>query len=273
MRFVAHKKENIVKGIITKLLIMAAVLFVSTGSAWAWTLINAQVNYYAPYIPPTDYPDGNGGIYTDPGSPGYDRPYSGKAVIGAPGDTWNYLNNGSGTIADCANAINASTGVTLTWDSSLGVLPNGSTGGTYADLMYGYLANTTDSAKYITFGGLTAGTSYDVYIYTQALNPPDTRKLSVTVNGVTKATTSSAPNTLTDFSLDQNYLEITAKADNSGQLAIAYTPGTLGIGSEANINALQLTPTAVPEPSTYLLLCLSLGVVGFARKRMSRAEQ
>ena len=29
-------------------------------------------------------------------------------------------------------------------------------------------------------------------------------------------------------------------------------------------------PSAVPEPSTYALLCISLGVVGYARKRMVR---
>ena len=27
---------------------------------------------------------------------------------------------------------------------------------------------------------------------------------------------------------------------------------------------------AVPEPSTYALLCISLGVVGYARKRMGK---
>ncbi len=31
--------------------------------------------------------------------------------------------------------------------------------------------------------------------------------------------------------------------------------------------------TAVPEPSTYALLCLSLGVVGFARRRMMKNEK
>ena len=38
--------------------------------------------------------------------------------------------------------------------------------------------------------------------------------------------------------------------------------------------ALQLdvtgSPTAVPEPSTYALLCISLGVVGYARKRINK---
>ena len=30
------------------------------------------------------------------------------------------------------------------------------------------------------------------------------------------------------------------------------------------------TPNSVPEPSTYALLCISLGVVGYARKRMGK---
>ena len=32
------------------------------------------------------------------------------------------------------------------------------------------------------------------------------------------------------------------------------------------------TPSAVPEPSTYALLCISLGVVGFARKKLKNSE-
>jgi PEP-CTERM motif len=34
----------------------------------------------------------------------------------------------------------------------------------------------------------------------------------------------------------------------------------------------SVTATAVPEPSTYALLCISLGVVGFARKKMQKHE-
>jgi hypothetical protein len=46
-----------------------------------------------------------------------------------------------------------------------------------------------------------------------------------------------------------------------------------------NITAGTATPTAeitnasaVPEPSTYALLCISLGVVGFVRKKMVKSE-
>ena len=36
------------------------------------------------------------------------------------------------------------------------------------------------------------------------------------------------------------------------------------------VNATQ--NSVVPEPSTYALLCISLGVVGYARKRMAKSE-
>ena len=32
----------------------------------------------------------------------------------------------------------------------------------------------------------------------------------------------------------------------------------------------DLTVAATPEPSTYLLLCISLGAVGFVRKKMGK---
>jgi hypothetical protein len=41
----------------------------------------------------------------------------------------------------------------------------------------------------------------------------------------------------------------------------------IGYGS-ADVNA----TVATPEPTTYLLLCLSLGVVGYARKKMMKSE-
>jgi hypothetical protein len=40
------------------------------------------------------------------------------------------------------------------------------------------------------------------------------------------------------------------------------------------IQTAELTgASAVPEPSTYALLCISLGVVGYARKRMMKSEE
>ncbi len=46
------------------------------------------------------------------------------------------------------------------------------------------------------------------------------------------------------------------------------TLGNLSYGSPPSNAVISVGATAVPEPSTYALLCISLGVVGYARKRM-----
>jgi len=48
------------------------------------------------------------------------------------------------------------------------------------------------------------------------------------------------------------------------------TLSNLGNGSAIPTTAIT-TASAVPEPSTYALLCLGLGVLGYARKRMNKA--
>ena len=48
------------------------------------------------------------------------------------------------------------------------------------------------------------------------------------------------------------------------------TLSNLGKGSAIPTTAIT-TASAVPEPSTYALLCLGLGVLGYARKRMNKA--
>ena len=41
-----------------------------------------------------------------------------------------------------------------------------------------------------------------------------------------------------------------------------------GSGPTADFLTVNIGPQAVPEPSTYALLCISLGCIGYARKRM-----
>jgi hypothetical protein len=47
---------------------------------------------------------------------------------------------------------------------------------------------------------------------------------------------------------------------------------TTDTGISAITSAALTDTSAVPEPSTYALLCISLGVVGYARKRMNKAK-
>ena len=62
----------------------------------------------------------------------------------------------------------------------------------------------------------------------------------------------------------------TATFSNKTFADIGITPGaytwTVPSGDSITLN---ITSSAVPEPSTYALLCISLGVVGYARKRMN----
>ena len=112
MRVEGHTKENIVKGKIFSLMVIAAALFVSTGGAWASVLINIQANYYIPAVPDSTDPDGN----FVAGTPESWTPaYTGGAVIGAAGDVWNQLTDTeSVNPTDYLDAAGKSTGVTLT---------------------------------------------------------------------------------------------------------------------------------------------------------------
>lgn len=92
--------------------------------------------------------------------------------------------------------------------------------------------------------------------------------------GTRKGTTSGVP-----VLSDTGDFELFAKDPNASGAApfgaYPYMLATLG-GTSNDSNYVQLTsfaPAAVPEPTTYALLCISLGVVGFARKRMNRSNQ
>ena len=47
---------------------------------------------------------------------------------------------------------------------------------------------------------------------------------------------------------------------------------TAQYGGQDAVASVTVTTSAVPEPSTYALLCIGLGVVGYARKRMVKGE-
>ena len=262
------------KGKIFGLMVVAVALFVSTGGAWASVLINVQFNYYTPYDPGNPQVWDNGQdppVLMDPGSSPipekWTPSYTGGAVIGAAGDIWNQLTDTeSVNPTNYVDATGTPTGVTLTPSFHPVLQYGGFTVGPYTRLMSSFTYNPDP----MTFNGLTPNTLYDLYIYTQG----DTvgRTMTVSMNGVSATTTPADP-LLNSLVADKNYIKITADSGVSGQLVISYLPG-LGDTNEADINAIQLAeaPT-VPEPSTYLLLCLSLGAVGFARKRMSRSAQ
>ena len=63
----------------------------------------------------------------------------------------------------------------------------------------------------------------------------------------------------------------TATFGNKTFADIGITPGTYTWTVPNDSITLNINnASAVPEPSTYALLCISLGVVGYARKRMKK---
>ncbi len=258
----SENKEIIVMGRIVTLLMVAAALLISTGGAFASVLYNVQFTAtnqidepYTTVLPA----------------------YVGSAVIGSTGDIWNQFPQDvtSGSLNDAANTPGL-----VAFSTSTSSMGGGNFNGGFsnvnrgvANLMEGYLYNTSPTnPEHFSFTGLSPNTAYELYVYTQGDKDATGRKTSVSVdNGLSWTTTNAGDGTASTFILGQNYLIVNPVTDGTGSMDIQWKAGSV----EADINALQLlgTSTAVPEPSTYLLLCLSLGAVGFARKRLSRSGQ
>ena len=208
--------------------------------------------------------------------------YPGPAVIGAVGDHWNEL-TASGTGVALVNSAGASTGVTLTWTSG-GISVNAGTqyvngfaATQYAHLMGSFLYDSFSGGKHITLNNLTPNAGYELYLYTEGDSWADGRRAHFDANGVL-AESSATVSAAGTFILGQNYLKLDVTANGSGSLDIAYSrlPNLVnpGNGSEADINGFQLQLSAVPEPSQWAMMGLTLlgvGGYGFRRYRRSKA--
>ncbi len=60
--------------------------------------------------------------------------------------------------------------------------------------------------------------------------------------------------------------------DPAGAPPTGTEPYVLTAGGGESMQLISFAPSAVPEPSTYALLCISLGVVGFARRKMVKGK-
>ena len=190
---------------------------------------------------------------------------TGAAVIGQSGDYWNLLTTGSGE-SSLMDSQDASSGVSFTWAAQGleggGVFSDGYSGGSYANLMGGYLYNGSGSQT-MSFANLPADDSYTLYIYTQGDSGSSGREASVTDSGTTYTTIPTVA-TANTFIAGQNYLEITGVTDGSGNLQFTYQAAV----DEADINGIQLSITSVPEPSMLALAGLGgLGLLLFRQRK------
>lgn len=229
-----------------------------------------------PYAVPTTsvWNRGNNGTYTTSGTLYY---ASGAAANGVTVVTDNLVNVGTGTNiynfsapAVDANAGNIVGGVFSTNPSNTGVV-----GSNVASLGYGGLATKVS--------GLAYGT-YEVYVvtgYTGATVNSRPGASSPAQHNVwafegadfttLQAGTYGSPDTLLENSttaswvLDNNYAKITVTLDALNPILYVISQGALNDSRRGWLDSIQIV--AVPEPSSFALLGLSVGVLFLRRRR------
>jgi hypothetical protein len=210
--------------------------------------------------------------FTPNGSPSY----SGAAVLGSAGNSWNTFRGGnsggaSGSGLSLKDATGASTGITLSYTTPNGFFDATNFGATfmgtpYAALLdaYLYADKFGAGAGTVTLSGLTAGADYQLILYSVS-NTPGT-VTHFTVGGTTQSVDQTSTTTLT---AGANYTDFTAVADASGHLTISFTGGG---GVEGDLNGLQLQELTIPTPEPASLTLLAMGLAGLGMVlRMRRA--
>lgn len=182
-------------------------------------------------------------------STGGDAYGPGAAVFGAAGSQWNHL---SRTISpsgmSLSDSLGGATAVTLTYTRT-GSGSSGSTGS------YSALGTSTIPTGEVIFNGLVPNSNYELAIFSPLT-------ASYSAGGVTKSLTAPLSGDWSSLVQGSQYILFSSiTSDGSGSLS--FTPAS---GNRWSAFQLQ-EATAVPEPSTYALLCISLGVMGYAKRR------
>ena len=185
--------------------------------------------------------------------------YSGGAVIGSTGDQWNDFQSSSGVARALLTVSGAASGVSLTYsaqgnydvgyDTAFNETP-------YVNLMRGFLY-AQGTPIHLTFSGLTAGGTYNLYVYGQSDGNSPNYGGVVSGNGPSQTAYQSRDST---FVLGHNYVEFIGVANSNGQLAVldSIAPGR----GQTMVNGVQLeAATTVPEPATMTLLGLGLAAL------------
>jgi hypothetical protein len=199
--------------------------------------------------------------------------YSGAAVVGTAGDTWNGLEVGprspatsttytSGFLVDSTNVATTAT-VTLTGNSTFVAYDTGpgfdnNIAGVAPVLMNDFAAASTGTVLGFAINGLTVGGVYDLYLYSQN-GGYSSENSAFTINAVTKTATNSGNPAA--FVLNNNYVAYLGLTATGGTIS-----GTISSAANASINGFQLVPVA--EPSSMMLAALSgIGLIAVRRRR------
>jgi hypothetical protein len=194
--------------------------------------------------------------------------YSGAAVVGASGDTWNAITSVATT--SLVDANNNGTSATMSIVGSNGIVYHtdtvwGSTG--FEALMCDYLYASNNVT--VTLNHIAAGT-YDLYLYGVGKDSFSTNAATwVAATSVGSNSVSVGPNTgnITEFSSGKNYGVVEVTVGDNGVLTLTGTPVT---GGSVILNGFQLQ--SVPEPaSASLLTCTAvIGLLAYAWRKRRR---
>ncbi len=145
------------------------------------------------------------------------------------------------------------------------------------DIAYSAVAGTTeyavDMVSYTAPTGdpfvlnLTATDIPNITAYTMAANTAYSLLLYNASGSVALRRTQNLANGTTNdnYTVSDGFVALDTFRNNTPNYA-----NNVGTGSYVTFDTSFGATTAVPEPSTYALLCISLGVVGYARRRMVR---
>ena len=259
----------------------ASLLYVANSNSFGQ--IDTTTRVYTTIASGTQFSTFRGNLAYNPGN---DTFYGGAFIAGGPSraDT-NLL-----TITR-AGVVSASYGSAGDQLSGLSFGPGGTLSAiTFSDTILQTI-NPADGTR-TNIGALDVGPGFPggavyagSYLYTAATNP---ETFEFALMALTEPATSVAYSVVADNSLFSQMLLASdgttiygIPAQNTTEL-YQINPGTgamndLGAitgGISNQIYGIAYAPTtAVPEPSTYVLLVISLGVVGYARKRMVKCEE
>ena len=191
---------------------------------------------------------------------------TGAAVIGTAGDVWNDVTGGTGSQVALKGIDGTSSGVSLSFSSAQQYESDAGytqfTGTPYASLMQGYLVDRGATGIDLSFSGLVAGRAYGLYVYTQGDDNSARRSIGFTVNGVAAGSTTQS--NATTFIAGDNYEYIVTTANAQGVIGL---DGDV-VNGEGNVNGVQLSALAVPEPSSIaMMLAGFVGLAGIASRR------
>ena len=187
--------------------------------------------------------------------------YSGAAILGNAGDTWN------AAVSTSALTLQSTTSgaPTITFTNNSITKTYYDTGGTTSNptlLMQDYLYNDASTTGSLTLSNLTPGAAFSLVLYGSgdAVGQGDTLSLTGGIGGNTASTlTTSGTDRDITRGIGDAYNTFTGTVGAGGTLTV--TVATNGTTEYSILNGLQLQETVVPEPATWVG---GLGLLGAA---------